>query len=49
VAIIVTSAVVIFLAGVVTGAWLASFYPRHDAAFKEYLRREYGTGKHKRV
>ena len=36
----------IFLLGLASGLLLAMCYPkRDDAAFKEYLRREYGTKK----
>ncbi len=38
-------AVVMFLAGVAAGLLLSGVYPRRDEIFKEYLRREYGTGK----
>ena len=37
---------ILFLVGVTVGACLAGLYPKqHDAEFREYLRREYGTKK----
>jgi hypothetical protein len=42
---IVLLAIVLFLAGIAVGLLIAEFYPKHDAAFKEYLRREYGQKK----
>jgi hypothetical protein len=38
-------AVGMFLVGVAVGLLVAEVYPRHDAVFREYLRREYGIGK----
>ena len=35
-----------FLVGLVVGLLVARLYPKHhDAEFREYLRREYGTKK----
>lgn len=39
----------IFLVGVAVGLLVAEFYPKHDAVFREYLRKEYGTGKRPNV
>lgn len=36
----------LFVAGIAVGLLIAEFYPKpDDAAFKEYLRREYGRKK----
>lgn len=34
-----------FLVGVAVGLLIAEIYPKRDAIFREYLRREYGDGK----
>lgn len=42
---IVLVAISMFLVGVAVGLLVAEFYPKRDAIFREYLRREYGNGK----
>lgn len=35
----------VFLAGVAVGLLVAEIYPKRDAVFREYLKREYGAKK----